>query len=230
MSELNRIRNEYNRRKSDPPLQAHYSLFNNAQLFLLQTRERLLLELLKQHQLHDLAQAVILDLGCGDGNHLLHLTHYGAGPANLFGVDLLPDRLQEAARKTSHLGLAQADGGHLPFPKGRFDLIFQFTVFSSILDTNLKRQVSSEMLRVLRARGSIVWYDFWANNPSNPHVKGISPAEIKSLFPNCIFDFHRVTLAPPLARRIVPISWLLAEMLAKIPWLLTHYLAFIRKV
>ncbi len=128
-----------------------------------------------------------------------------------------------------HFGLAQVDGGYLPFPQGRFDLIFQFTVFSSILDTNLKQQVASEMLRVLRARGSIIWYDFWANNPRNPHVKGVSPAEIKSLFPNCIFDFHRVTLAPPLARRIVPISWLLAEMLAKVPWLLTHYLAFIRK-
>ncbi|NIT59062.1 MAG: methyltransferase domain-containing protein, partial [Aliifodinibius sp.] len=203
MRELNRIRSEYNRRRNDPLLQAHYSLFNNAQLFLLQTRERLLLKLLKQHQLYDLTQAVILDLGCGDGNHLLHLTQYGAGPANLFGVDLLPDRLQEASRKMPHFGLAQVDGGYLPFPQGRFDLIFQFTVFSSILDTNLKQQVASEMLRVLRARGSIIWYDFWANNPRNPHVKGVSPAEIKSLFPNCIFDFHRVTLAPPLARRIV---------------------------
>jgi SAM-dependent methyltransferase len=229
MDELNRIRSEYNRRRNDLRLQGHYSLFNNAQLFLLQTRERLLLKLLKQHQLHDLRRAAILDLGCGNGHQLLCLTRYGANPANLYGVDLLPDRLREAAGRMPRSGLAQADGGHLPFPKGRFDLIFQFTVFSSILDTSLKQQVAGEMLRLLRARGSIIWYDFWANNPSNPHVKGVSPPEIKALFPNCIFDFHRVTLAPPLARRIVPISWLLAEMLAKIPWLLTHYLAFIRK-
>ena len=230
MSELDRMRAEYNRRRTDPLLRVRYSPFNEAQLFLLQTRERLLLKMLKQHHRQDLSQAVILDLGCGNGSQLVYLTHYGARAANLFGVDLMPDHLKRAVEQTHRLGLAQADGAYLPFPNGQFDLIFQFTVFSSILDARLKRQVASEMLRVLRARGSIIWYDFWADNPHNPHVKGINPDEIKTLFPDCTFDFQRVTLAPPLARRVAPRSWLLAEMLAKVPWLLTHYLAVIQKV
>ena len=70
------------------------------------------------------------------------------------------------------------------------------------------------MLRVLRSPdpasgkpgGMILWYDFWLN-PINPQTRGIRPAEIKRLFPNCLYEFHRITLAPPIARKLAPISW-----------------------
>jgi hypothetical protein len=61
----------------------------------------------------------------------------------------------------------------------------------------------------------ILWYDFWLN-PSNLQTKGFRPAEIKRLFPTCRFEFQRLTLAPPLARRLVPFSWLLAALLEKL--------------
>ena len=43
--------------------------------------------------------------------------------------------------------------------------------------------------------------------PINPQTRSIRPAEIRRLFPNCRYDFRRISLAPPLARRTVPLSW-----------------------
>ena len=229
MHELDRIRQEYQRRSQNQAYQSQYSIFNPAQLFALQQRERYLLKLLISHQCHNLAESISLDLGCGSGNLLNNLSSYGAAPHRLFGVDLMPDRLKNAKLLNEQFGVVQSDAGRLPFPKATFTLIFQSTVFTSILDEPLKIQVAQEMLRVLQLDGLIIWYDFWFNNPQNRHVKGIRPSEIKVLFPNCTFDFRRLTLAPPIARRIVPVSWLLAELLSKIPWLLTHYMVAIRK-
>ena len=85
------------------------------------------------------------------------------------------------------------------------------------------------MLRVLKADGIILWYDYHMNNPKNPDTKGLRRKEIEGLFPDCIFDFHRVTLAPPIARLIAPWSFLVCYLLEFIPWLRTHYLVVIKK-
>jgi len=83
------------------------------------------------------------------------------------------------------------------------------------------------MLRVVNGHGMILWYDFWLN-PTNPQTRGIRPGEIKRLFPNCRYEFHRITLAPPIARRIVPISWMLALFLENLKIFNTHYLVAIQ--
>jgi len=65
------------------------------------------------------------------------------------------------------------DASRLPFKDGSFDIVMQFTVFTSILDREVKKAVATEMLRVLKADGIILWYDYHMNNPKNPDVKGI---------------------------------------------------------
>jgi hypothetical protein len=104
-----------------------------------------------------------------------------------------------------------------------------FTVFTSILDPLVKRAIADDMLRVLKPGGAILWYDFRFNNPANPNVRGIGGVEIRSLFRNCNVILKRVTLAPPIARRVVPVTWTGAALLEQVPWLRTHYVAVIRK-
>jgi len=70
-------------------------------------------------------------------------------------------------------------------------------------------------------------YDFWLD-PTNPQTRGIRPGEIRRLFPNCQYIFRKITLAPPLARRIVPLSWGLALFLESLGIFNSHYLATIR--
>jgi hypothetical protein len=108
-------------------------------------------------------------------------------------------------------------------------LVFQCTVFTSILDPKMKREIAGEMLRVLRPDGFILWYDFHVNNPRNAEVLGIKEAEIHRLFPNCKFHLRRITLAPPLGRIVAPISPFLYYMLSGLSFLCTHYLGLFEK-
>jgi len=93
----------------------------------------------------------------------------------------------------------------------------------------MKQRIASEMLRVSRGGGLILWYDYHADNPWNPDVRGVKKPEIYCLFPGCRFDLQRITLAPPLSRSLAPYSWLLCCLLERIPWLCTHYLGVIQK-
>ena len=117
----------------------------------------------------------------------------------------------------------------LRFENSTFDLVLQSTAFTSILDPTMKQQITSEMIRVLKENGIILWYDYHVNNPWNRDVHGIKKREINALFRGCHIDLQRITLAPPLARRVAPRSWLLAYLLERIPLLRTHYIGVIRK-
>jgi hypothetical protein len=83
-------------------------------------------------------------------------------------------------------------------------------------------------MRLLHPDGLILWYDFWLN-PRNPHTRGIRLPEIKRLFPGFAADSHRITLAPPLARRLVPISWMLCLGLEKLKIFNTHHLVALQR-
>jgi SAM-dependent methyltransferase len=133
------------------------------------------------------------------------------------------------ARVNAKVTLIRANAASLDFPAGAFDLVLQATVFTSILDRELQARVAGEMMRVVKPGGLILWYDYYRDNPSNPDVRGVKRAEIHSLFPGCAIELERLTLAPPLARRVAPFSFLACFLLEKIPWLCTHYLGAIRK-
>jgi len=93
----------------------------------------------------------------------------------------------------------------------------------------MKQQMASEMLRVVKDDGLILWYDYHVNNPWNPDVRGVKRQEISQLFPGCRMKLQRITLVPPLVRLLAPYSWLACYVLGKIPWLCTHYIGLISK-
>lgn len=101
-------------------------------------------------------------------------------------------------------------------------------MFSSILDSDIRARAVSEMLRVLKPDGLIVWYDFWTN-PTNKQTRGIRPTEIRKLFPGCTFRFQKITLAPPITRLLVPHFSALAYFLEALTIFNSHYLVIIRK-
>jgi SAM-dependent methyltransferase len=223
-----RLRKEYARRASREDYAERYSLFNPAQLFVIQQRQRAILKCLRQNDFYPLDWQNILELGCGPGGVLLESLSFGASARRLHGVELLIDSVKSAHLKLSSLPLACADGQNLPYSAHSFDLTMQLTVFSSILDDRVRMNIAREMLRVTRPQGMILWYDFWLN-PTNSQTRGIRPEEIRRLFPKCVFEFHKITLAPPLARRIVPVSWGLALFLEGLKIFNTHYLVAIRR-
>ncbi len=224
---LDELRQEYARREERLAGQDLNSLFNSGQLYMIQQRQRAMVLSLRQAGITSLAGKRILEIGCGSGGVLRELLWVGAQPLSLHGVELLDWRLREAKALTPHLPLINADGRRLPYADQSFDLVAQFTVFSSLLDEEVRRAVAAEMQRVLRPGGAIVWYDFWLN-PKNPQTRGVRPAEIRALFPDCQYKFRRITLAPPVARLLAPHSWLGCYLLESLRVFNTHYLAIIR--
>lgn len=221
--DLRRLRSEYARRLDEC---GRYSLFNAGHLFAAQSRQRAVLRSLRRSGLYPLDKRRILEVGPGTGGILLETLSYGAEAAGLFGADLLFDRVHAAHQRLATLPLTCADGQRLPYPAHTFDLSMQFTVFSSILSDDVRWNMAQELVRVTRRSGTIIWYDFWLN-PTNEQTRGIRPAEIRHLFPNCRLEFERITLAPPIARRLTPVSWGLSWALETLKVFNTHYLATI---
>ena len=228
MTETVRIKEAYARRKETVP-EKLYSYFNQTHLFITHGRERAILNLLDRYGMNPLENKVILDLGCGGGGILRDFIKYGARPRNLYGIDLLPDRISEAKRLSPNIDFRCGNAEDLPYENENFDIVMQFTVFTSILDKRMKQRIASEMLRVLKSDGIILWYDYHVNNPKNPDVRGVKKKEIYALFPDCRIELRRITLAPPLTRLLASHSWMLCYMLEKIPLLCTHYAGVIRK-
>jgi ubiquinone/menaquinone biosynthesis C-methylase UbiE len=167
-------------------------------------------------------------MGCGRGRVLAEFLNFGAAPRNIYGMDLLVDRLVDAHEQLPASHFVNADGQSIPYPSRSFDVVLQYTALSSILDPQIRQRVAQEMLRILKPNGLILSYDFWLN-PSNRQTRGIRPAEIKGLFPDCQREFHRVTLAPPITRRLASISWGLCLFLESLKIFNTHYLVTIQK-
>lgn len=225
-TEHERVRAAYRTRPSADP---RYSWFNAGHLFTMQRRERATLRLLRHHRLHALSGKRILDIGCGEGFWLREFVKWGATPSQMHGIDLLEWRIPVARhRGPSHLNLVCGSGDQLPYADSTFDLIFQSTVFTSILSDDVRRCVAREMIRVTRPGGVILWYDYFVNNPRNPDVRAVKLKEVRELFAGCSIHLERTTLAPPLARRIAPVSWGAAALLEMIPLLRTHLIGVIR--
>ena len=228
MNEVERIKKAYERRKAGDKEKV-YSYFNQGNLYIIHQREKGLIHCLKHLKLTDLSDKKILEVGCGTGGLLREFVKYGAKPKNLHGIDLLEERIERARELNPNIEFLCGDASSLPYEDRFFDIVMQFTVFTSILDSGMKEKIASEMLRVLKADGTIIWYDYYVNNPWNPDVKGVKNKEIRELFPNCVFSLKRVTLAPPIVRTLAPFSTLLCLILDKVPFLRSHYLGIIRR-
>lgn len=196
----------------------------------MQGRERLVLRVLRKIGWTDLQEKKILELGCGEGFWLREFIKWGARPEQITGLDLLPERIARARELLpGTVTLLTGSAAAVPYDDETFDLVLQSTMFTSILDAGLKKQIAREMIRLTKPDGLILWYDYRVNNPRNPDVRGVGRAEISRLFPDCQIRLEPLTLAPPLCRMLAPYSFFACYLLEKLPFLCTHYLGVFRK-
>jgi ubiquinone/menaquinone biosynthesis C-methylase UbiE len=228
LDDISRLRQEYTDRDRRLAGSDVYSWLNMANLFAIHQRQRVVLAAFKHYGFMDLANIRVLEIGCGAGGVLKEFLSFGTTPCNLYGVDLLSDRLALARSSLPGSAFLNADGQSLPFAGNAFDIVIQFTAISSILDDRIRRNICKDMLRAIKKDGLLLSYDFWLN-PTNRQTRGIRPAEIRRLFPGCSYEFQRITLAPPIARRLATVSWGLCLFLESLKVFNTHYLAVIQQ-
>jgi len=192
-------------------------------------RTRVLSALLEKSGRLPLDGRRVLDIGCGDGEVLAGLVRWGALPGCLTGIDLRADAVARAHARFPALRFDVGNAIALPYRDASFDLALCFTLFTSILDDGIAWQVASEVGRVLRPGGALVWYDFRIGNPWNRHVRGMSRLQLSELFPGWPQTLRLVTLLPPLARRLRPLTPMLYPVLAALPPLRTHWAGLLER-
>jgi SAM-dependent methyltransferase len=226
--EADRIVAEYDRRAAEIPADL-YSASQPGPLFIKQGIERRVLGELRRAGALPLTGKRVLDMGCGRGQWLADFETWGARRADLAGVDLVPERVEESAARLPGADIRGADAASLPFENGAFDIVLQSMMFSSILDDGVRQAAAAEMARVLAPGGLVLWYDFFVDNPRNPQVRGVRRSEVGSLFPGFALRWRRTTLAPPLVRALAPRAWALASFLQALAVLDTHAVAVLRR-
>jgi SAM-dependent methyltransferase len=224
------VRASYARRHSDSWL---YNPLNPAVLLATQERQRAIAELFVSLGSRDLAGLRLLEVGCGTGCNLLEFIRFGFRPEHLQGIELLTERVERARSELPisvriMLGDA-ASAGTSVVPEASQDVVYQSTVFSSLLDDAFQQRLADRMWQWVRPGGGILWYDFVVNNPRNPDVRGVPVARIRQLFPHVKIRVRRVTLAPPIARVATRLHRKLYTALNICVWLRTHVLVWIEK-
>jgi SAM-dependent methyltransferase len=195
-----------------------------------QERQRALIALLVRHVSRPLAELDVLEVGCGTGANLLELLRLGCDAGRLAGSELLPERCAHARRQLpAATALHEGDALALELPPACFDIVYQSTVFSSLLDDAYQQRLAERMWHWVRPGGGVLWYDFTVDNPRNPDVRGVPLARVSALFPQGRVHSCRVTLAPPLARAVVRVHPALYTVCNAVPWLRTHVFAWIAK-
>lgn len=175
-----------------------------------------------------LSRCRILDFGCGHGVMSGWLRNHGARPEHLTGTDIQPARIAEARRRYPDLNF-MVSGDWLPFPDKSFDVVICFTVFSSILDPAIRQRTAAEITRVLAPGGVIIWYDIRYPNPANKDLRAMTLLDIRRLFPLLDDQLEPLTLLPPLAERLGPLTDALYPLLASFRFLRSHYFGLLLK-
>jgi ubiquinone/menaquinone biosynthesis C-methylase UbiE len=174
----------------------------------------------------DLSAIKLIEIGAGTGDNIFFLARRGIKWENIWANELLQDRFEILKERFPESHLLEGDASKLEF-KEKFDIVFQSTVFTSVLDSPLKQKLADKMMEMLNPGGIILWYDFMYDNPRNKHVKGIQKSEIRKLFRQAKdIDFYKVTLAPPISRRFYRLYHLINTLF---PFLRTHVIAVIKK-
>lgn len=209
---------------------ARYSLTNPSALRAMQERQRVMVQMLVGAGCSDTSLLDAVEVGCGDGANLLEFLRLGFSPNRLRGIELLDDRYESAREKLPlAVRLIHGDAATAPLEPVSCDLVLASTLFSSLLDDAFQQRLADRMWSWIRPGGAVLWYDFTYDNPANPDVRGVPLSRVRHLFPLGAITSRRVTLAPPLARRVSDLHPSFYSLFNSIPWLRTHVLCWIHK-
>jgi SAM-dependent methyltransferase len=224
-NEIQHVIERYEKRKGDQVVREKLNnfYFNH---YAQAERELRYIEIIKS-RFDPIDEISVLEIGAGTGGNIFLFKKVGVPWGNIHANELLPDRFQILKEAFPLINAYQGDAAEMDLnPANLFDIVFQSTVFTSILDSDFKQKLATIMWSFLKPRGIVLWYDFIYDNPQNQDVKGIKKKEIKALFSEAKrITFYKTTLAPPIGRRVKRFY----PFFNLLPFLRTHMIAVIEK-
>jgi ubiquinone/menaquinone biosynthesis C-methylase UbiE len=188
-----------------------------------------IIKMLKEKKI-EINNKKILDVGCASGNKVTMLIQIGFEESNIYGIDIREESVNKALMNFPSSHFSTMDARRLLYPDDEFDFVNISTLYSSINSEKNRQKVTEELLRVLKSDGHIIYYDLRYYSPFNPNVRPMKTLNIEKLFYGLDLQKKRITLLPPLARRLGIFTNILYPILSKISFLNSHYLYIIKKI
>ncbi len=180
--------------------------------------------LLLQKYFKDFSNLTVLEIGAGNGSNANMFEAIGFQLKNISFNELLEERIKAIEANYPNNKLYKGDAIRIEIPE-KFDVVYQSTVFTSVLNTEDRINLANKMWHLLKPGGVILWYDFIYNNPKNSDVRKVNVQEVKQLFNKSTnSSILKLTLAPPIGRRVGKFY-----ALFNVPFLRSHILAVFQK-
>lgn len=226
-AELDRIRSVYEKYARDAGKQGAWA-DGTAHRFQLERKWARIREGLRREALVP-SECRILDLGVFIGTDCPSLLQAGFRPEALIATDLNERSVRSARAKYRWLRALAGDGTKLPFRDEAFDVVYQSTMISSVLDASRRVAILKEAGRVLRSGGVFISYDMRYPNPWNRHTRPLGLAELRNAFAGWILSTESLTGIPQIIRPLSKVSLPLCRLVEAVPIFRSHLLAFARK-
>jgi ubiquinone/menaquinone biosynthesis C-methylase UbiE len=168
MSETENIRLRYSTRK-DSKFWSMYSPVDASVYMGLQEKERAMIRWINSCGIAPVENKTVLEIGCGSGSNLLNFLSLGFNPENLVGNELLKDRADNARHRLPvATKILLGDASELNIESGSFDVVFQSTVFTSILDIHFQQTLADKMWWLAKAGGGCFGMTLFTTTPKIP--------------------------------------------------------------
>lgn len=144
----------------------------------------------------EIKELKVLEIGTAWGQRLRSFIDMGFAPENLYGIDLMEHFINEAKKLSSNkMNFLCGDAQKMNFENNSFDIIFQCIALSSILDSKIKKNICTEMKRLLKSNGIIIWIDsslknYKTEDDGEVYFKSISKEELESYFIDCKVEWY----------------------------------------
>ena len=205
-SERDRIKEVYDGYASSEERKARYAYLNSDVMMSAQEKERAIVKFLKRAGItqENVRHKKLIEIGAGSGGNLQRFLTYGFLPGNMTYNEII-DRDLAAVKKNlpDDLNYVMGDACYLDQKYNNyFDIVFISTVFSSILDETIRKNLANRVCNILKDGGGILVYDFVFDNPRNGNVKKVAFRRIQDYFGEGKYFKKKLTLAPPIARKM----------------------------
>ena len=228
-AETERLRKINDAYDSDPYYRRIWRPDSAASRFMADRKWKLIEAVLRRERI-DVRSAWILDLGVGTGMDGARFGGLNVRPERFIGLDMLEQYARTARISHPWMNTLAGDAGRLPFPDGRFDLVYQSTMLSSVPEPAHRSTIFREVDRVLASGGAFLSYDTRYPNPWNPNTRPLRAAELRRAFDGWIVKAWSASAILQIQRALAEWSLTACRFLESVPFLRSHLLILARKI